>query len=155
MIVLYYVVCQGYVEIVLVLLEGGVDIDQMIDGDCFFVLFVVMVNGNFDVVMVLLDWGVNLNFVSVVGVVLFYVVVNVQWVLYFFYFQLSFVKVSIGYFELMQVFIDCGVEVDVCLKIKVWYIGFNFDQLGVDESGVMVFWCVVQLSDFEVMQLFV
>jgi ankyrin repeat protein len=153
---LLYAARQGFMESAVVLLDSGVDVNQVKGGDNNSALLVATINGNFDLANMLLERGANPNIAAENGVAPLYAVVNLMWAPRAGYPQPhAQLNQKLSYLEFMQKLLDKGADPQARVKKKVWYSGYNFDQSGVDEVGATAFWRAAYGADVEAMKLLV
>jgi ankyrin repeat protein len=147
---------QGNTEIVKTLVDSGVDVTQLKEGDKTTPLLIATINGQFDTGRVLLECGADPNLASENGVTPLYATVNVQWAPKTLYPQpRAYLNQHLSYLDFMKLLLDKGANPNVRLKKKVWYSGYNFDQSGVDEIGATPFWRAAYAGDVDAMKLLV
>jgi uncharacterized protein len=145
---------QGHVDVVNALLDAGVSVNQLKQGDETTPLLIATINGRFDVGQALLARGADPNLASDNGVTPLYAALNVQWAPRTLYPQpRAYLNQKLSYLEFMQALLDKGANPNPRLKKKVWYSGYNFDQSGVDEIGATPFWRAAYAGDVEAMKL--
>ena len=153
---LHFAARQGYAEMTAMLLDAGVDVNQLKDGDRSSPLLIAAVNGHFDLGVELLKRGANPNLSSDNGVTPLYAAINLQWVQESGYPQpWSHHQQKANYLAFMKALLDRGADPNVRLTKKVWYSGYNFDLSGVDEVGSTPFWRAAYGADVEAMKLLV
>jgi ankyrin repeat protein len=147
---------QGNAGVVSALLDAGVNVNQLKDGDDTTALLIATINGQFDTGRLLLEHGANPNLASENGVAPLYAVVNVQWAPKALYPQpRAYLDQHTGYLDFMTLLLEKGANPNARLRKKVWYSGYNFDQSGVDEIGATAFWRAAYAGDVEAMKLLV
>ena len=153
---LLFAVRQGHKETVAALIEAGADVNLASGADKTSPLLLATINGQFDLALYLLERGANPNLASDSGVTPLYAAVNVQWAPKALYPQpRAYMQQKASYLDLMKALLEKGAAVDVRLKKKVWYQGYNFDLSGVDETGATPFWRAAYASDVDAMKLLV
>ena len=153
---LHFAVRQGYAEMATMLLNAGVDVNQLKDGDHSSPLLIAAVNGHFDLGVDLLSRGANPNLASDNGVTPLFAAINLQWVQESGYPQpWSHHQQKANYLAFMKALLDRGADPNVRLTKKVWYSGYNFDLSGVDEVGATPFWRAAYGADVEAMKMLV
>ncbi len=147
---------QGNLEVVKALLDAGVSVNQVKDGDNTSPLLIATINGQFDTAQYLLEHGGDPNLAAENGVTPLYAAINLQWAPKALYPQpRAYLNQKVGYLDLMKLLLETGANPNVRLKKKVWYSGYNFDQSGVDEIGATPFWRAAYGADVEAMKLLV
>jgi ankyrin repeat protein len=153
---LHFAVRQGYTDVALALLDGGVDVNLLKGGDLASPLLVATVNGHFDLAATLLERGADPNLAAENGVTPLYAVLNLRWAQEAGYPQpWAHLDQKIGYLAYMKRLLDKGADPNLRLTKKVWYSGYNFDLSGVDEVGATPFWRAAYGADVEAMKLLV
>jgi ankyrin repeat protein len=151
---LHFAARQGHIDVARALLDGGVNVNQLKEGDKTSPLLVAAINGQFDTGALLLERGANPNLASDNGVTPLYAALNVQWAPRTLYPQpRGYLNQKLSYLEFMQALLDKGANPNMRLNKKVWYSGYNFDLSGVDEVGATPFWRAAYASDIEAMKL--
>jgi ankyrin repeat protein len=146
---------QGHIDAVQTLVAAGADINQR-SGDLTTPLLIAVINGQFDVARFLIEQGADVRLASDNGVTPLYAALNVEWAPKALYPQpRAYLQQKLGYLDLMKMLIDKGADVNVRVKRKVWYSGYNFDLSGVDEIGATPFWRAAYASDVDAMRLLV
>lgn len=153
---LLFAVRDGYADVAKVLLDAGVDVNQLKGGDHTSALLVATINGQFDLGAMLLARGADPNLASDAGVTPLYATINLQWHPHSYYPQpLAYLHQQINYLDYMKLLLDKGAKPNVRLKRKVWYTGFNSDQSAIDETGATPFWRAAYGDDVDAMKLLV
>jgi ankyrin repeat protein len=153
---LHFAVRQGYADITMALLDGGVDVNQIKGGDNVSPLLIATVNGHFDLGTRLLARGANPNLAAENGVTPLYAVINLKWAQEAGYPQpWAQLDQKITYLDYMKVLLEKGADPNVRLTKKVWYSGYNFDLSGIDEVGATPFWRAAYGADVDAMKLLV
>ena len=153
---LHFAARQGYTDVVAALLNAGVNVNQVKDGDSTSPLLIATINGHFDLGKVLLERGADPNLASNNGATPLYAAINLQWAPKALYPQpRAHLNQNLSYLDFMKLLLDKGANPNVRLKKKVWYSGYNFDQSGVDEVGATPCWRAAYGSDIEAMKLLV
>jgi len=151
---LLYAVRQGHREAVRVLLDRGVDIDQ-VSADRTSPLMMAVINGRFDLAMFLLERGADPKLATMAGGTPLYRVVDLQWAPKSFYPQPSPKQEKVTYLELMKALLARGADPNARLSKQLWYTGYGFELDGLDPTGATPFWRAAQVADLDAMRLLV
>ena len=153
---LHFAVRQGHIDVARALVDAGVPVNQLKDGDYTSPLLIATINGHFDLGQMLLERGADPNLPSENGVTPLYATLNVQWAPRTLYPQpRAYLNQQLTYLEFMKLLLDKGANPNARLRKKVWYSGYNFDQSGIDEIGATPFWRAAYGADVEAMKLLV
>jgi uncharacterized protein len=153
---LHFAVRQGYTDVAMALLDGGVDVNQIKAGDNASPLLIATVNGHFDLAAKLLARGANPNIASDNGVAPLYAVINLKWAQEAGYPNpWAQLDQKMSYLEYLALLLDKGADPNARVTKKVWYSGYNFDLSGIDEVGATPFWRAAYGADVEAMKLLV
>ena len=127
----------GLTDVATALLDAGVDVNQKKGGDHVSALLIATINGHFDLATMLLERGANPNLVAENGVGPLYAAINLMWAPRAGYPQpRAHLNQRIGYLEYMKKLLEKGADPNARVTKKVWYSNYNFDQSGVEETGV-------------------
>ena len=141
----------GYVEATSVLLEGGVDIDAVSEGDGTSPLLIATVNGHFDLALTLLERGADPNVASDAGATPLYVAINLEWAPKSRYAQpRSHEFQNTTYLEFMAALLEVGADPNVRLTKDLWY-----KWSGRNALGATPFWRASYGTDITAMRLLV
>ncbi|MEO7134036.1 MAG: ankyrin repeat domain-containing protein [Vicinamibacterales bacterium] len=151
---LHYAARQGFTDVALALLDGGVPVNQAKAGDRATALLIATINGHFDFAARLLERGANPNLIAENGATPLYAAINLQWAPRAGYPQPhAQLNQQVSYLDYMKLLLDKGADPNARVRKKVWYTGYNFDQSGVDEVGATAFWRAAYGADVEAMRL--
>ncbi len=147
---------EGYSEAAMALLDGGSEIDQVSAGDHTTPLLMAILNGHFDLAMQLFERGADPTIASDAGATPLYIALNTQWIPKSRHPQPTHrLQQEVTYLDLMKVFLDAGVDVNVQLTKQLWFTTFGDDYLRVDRTGATPFWRAAYALDVEAMKLLV
>lgn len=153
---LLHAVREGHRESALALVEAGADVNQTSDGDHTSPLLMAMVNGHFDLGLELLERGADPNLASDAGSTPLYAAINQHWIPKArFAQQLAYQQQKATHIDVMRALLEAGVDPNVRLTKHLWYMEYNFSQLGVDTWGATPFWRAAHGLDVEAMKLLV
>ena len=146
---------EGHRETVEALLDRGADVNQVSEGSKSSALLVATMNGRFDLAKALLDRGADPNLAGEPsGVTPLYAAINLAWAPHTGYPQPTAQQQQLlTHLDLMKALLDKGADPNVRLKKKVWFMGYNFDRSGIDETGATPFWRAAYGSDVPAMKL--
>ena len=146
---------QGEDASVHALLDAGADVNQVAEGSKTSPLLVAIMNGRFDLAMELLERGADPNLRSEpAGVTPLYAAINLQWAPHSMYPQPTAQKQQRAtHLDLMKALLVAGADPNARLTKKVWFMHFNFDTSGLDETGATPFWRAAYGSDVAAMEL--
>jgi uncharacterized protein len=144
---------QGHIETAKALIDAGVDVNHVKDGDLTSPLLLATINGHYDLAKELLDRGADPNQASLNGVAPLYAVLNLQWTARAGRPRLQAHRdQQLSYLDMLTVLLDKGADPNQRLATKVWYSG---GLSGVDETGSTPFWRAAYASDVDAMRLLV
>ena len=147
---------EGYSEAAMALLDGGSELDQVSAGDHTTPLLMAVLNGHFDLAMQLFERGADATIASDAGATPLYIALNTQWIPKSRHPQPTHrLQQEVTYLDLMKVFLDAGVDVNVQLTKQLWFTTFGDDYLRVDRTGATPFWRAAYALDVEAMKLLV
>jgi ankyrin repeat protein len=153
---LLHAVREGHREAALLLLERGADVDQLSDGDHTSPLLMAMVNGHYDLGLELLARGADPNLSSDAGSTPLYAAINTRWIPKArFAQQQAYLQQESTHIDVMRALLEAGADPNVRLTKHLWYMEYNFSQLGVDTWGATPFWRAAHGLDVEAMRLLV
>jgi ankyrin repeat protein len=146
---------EGHMETVEALLDRGADVNQVSEGSKSSALLVATMNGRFDLAKALLDRGADPNLAGEPsGVTPLYAAINLAWAPHTGYPQPTAQhQQRLTHLDLMKALLEKGADPNVRLKKKVWFMGYNFDRSGIDETGATPFWRAAYGSDVPAMKL--
>lgn len=152
---LHFAAREGHSEIAMALLDHGVDINQVSEGDQTSPLLIAAINGHFDLAMALLERGADPNLASESGGTPAYAAINAQFAAKTSYPQQTAHKnQKTTHVELVAALLEAGADPNVRLKKKLWYQAYNFDQQS-DTTGATPFWRAAQALDVDTMRVLV
>ncbi len=156
MTALLFAARQGFTDVATVLVDAGVDVNQVKKGDHVSALLTATINGHFDLATSLLVRGANPNLAAENGVAPLYAAINLMWAPRAGYPQpRAHLNQKTGYLEYMKALLDKGADPNARVNKKVWYSSYNFDQSGVEETGSTAFWRAAYAADVDAMKLLV
>ena len=153
---LLHAVREGHHEATMVLLNAGANVNQVSDGDHTSSLLIAMVNGHYDLGIKLLERGADPNLASDAGSTPLYAAINQRWTPKArFAQQQAYKQQNATHIETMKLLLDAGADPNVRLTKHLWYMEYNFSQLGVDTWGATPFWRAAHGLDLEAMKLLI
>jgi ankyrin repeat protein len=145
---------DGHADTAFALIDAGADINGTSAGDHTSPLLMAAINGRYDLAKQLLDRGADPKVASDGGATPLYAVLNMQWAPKARHPQPAhYMQQQIDYLELMESFLQKGVDVNARLKKSLWYTTYNRDLLGVDRTGATAFWLAAYTLDLPAMKL--
>jgi ankyrin repeat protein len=148
---LLHAVRAAHVEATLTLLDAGVDINAVSDGDGTSPLLIAAVNGHFDLAMTLLERGADPNVASDAGATALYAAINLEWAPKSRYAQpRSHEFQNTTYLELMEALLEAGADPNTRLSKDLWY-----KWSGRSGLGATAFWRAAYGTDVAAMRLLV
>ena len=147
---------EGHAAAAMALLDGGAEIDRVSDGDHTSPLLMAILNGHFDLAMELFERGADARIASDAGATPLYIALNTHWIPKSRHPQPTHrLQQNVTYLDLMQAFLDAGVDPNVQLTKQLWFTTFGDDYLGVDRTGATPFWRAAYALDLDAMKLLV
>ena len=147
---------EGHRGAAMALLEGGADIDRVSGGDHTSPLLMAILNGHFDLAMELFERGADPRIASDAGATPLYIALNTHWIPKSRHPQPTHrLQQDVTYLDLMQAFLDAGVDPNVQLTKQLWFTTFGDDYLRVDRTGATPFWRAAYALDLDAMKLLV
>jgi len=152
-----YAARQGEDASVQALIEGGADVNQVAAGSKTSPLLIATMNGHFDLAMDLLEKGADPNLAAEPSSITpLYAAVNLQWAPHAMYPQpVAHKQQRTTHLELVEALLEAGANPNSRLTKKVWFMHYNFDTSGLDETGATPFWRAAYGSDVPVMKVLV
>ncbi len=146
---------QGEEASVLALLEAGAAVNQVAAGSQTSALLIATMNGHFDLALKLVGLGADPNLAAEPNhVTPLYAAINLQWAPHAMYPQPTAHKQQEAtHLDLMKALLEAGADPDARLTKKVWFMHYNFDTSGLDETGATPFWRAAYGSDVPAMAL--
>lgn len=147
---------DGHIEVTRALLAGGAKVNHVSGGDHSTPLLLATINGNFDLAKVLLDAGADVKLASDANNTPLYAAINVQWSPRTGYpAPVAQGQQNLNYLDFMELLLKAGADPNVRLSKHLWYMSYNFDQLGVNTAGATPFWRAAYGTDVPAMKLLV
>ena len=153
---LHYAVRDGYAGAAALLLDAGLDINRLSDGDHASPLLVSIINGQYDIAMTLIARGANPNLPSTDGVSPLFAVLNTEWALRTWYPQpTAGTEQKSSYLDLLEALLKAGADPNARTRSHVWYASYNTGRMGVDFAGATPFWRAAYALDVDAMRMLV
>ena len=153
---LHLAVREGHLGTSEALLDAGADINQATEGDGTQPLLMSTINGHFDLAMRLIERGADPTLSNDANATPLYTVINTQWIPKSRHPQpADYLQQQVGYMDLVEAFLDAGVDVNVRLDKQLWFTTFGDDYLRTDRMGATPFWRAAYALDLPLMKLLV
>jgi ankyrin repeat protein len=147
---------DGHIDVVRALIAGGAKVNHVSAGDHSSPILLATINGNFDLAKLLLESGADVKLASDANNTPLYAAINVQWSPKTGYpAPVAQGQQNTAYLELMELLLKAGADPNVRLTKHLWYMSYNFDQLGVNTAGATPFWRAAYGTDVAAMKLLV
>ncbi len=153
---LLHAVREGHKDAARLLLDAGANVNQVSDGDLTSPLLMAMVNGHYDLGLELLARGGDPNLVSDAGSGPLYAAINQRYIPKArFAQQQAYLQQEATLLDVMSGLLEAGADPNQRLTKHLWYMEYNFSQLGVDTWGATPFWRAAHGLDVDAMKLLV
>ena len=147
---------DGHIDVAKALIAGGAKINHVSAGDHSSPLLLATINGNLDLARVLLESGADVKLASDANNTPLYAAINVQWSPKTGYpAPVAQGQQKTNYLDFMELLLKAGADPNVRLSKHLWYMSYNFDQLGVNTAGATPFWRAAYGTDVAAMKLLV
>ena len=147
---------DGHIDVARALIAGGAKINHVSAGDHSSPLLLATINGNFDLAKLLLERGADAKLASDANNTPLYAAINVQWSPRTGYpAPVAQGQQNTAYLDFMELLLKAGADPNVRLSKHLWYMSYNFDQLGVNTAGATPFWRAAYGTDVAAMRLLV
>lgn len=153
---LHLAVRDGHLGTALALLDEGAEIDQPTEGDGTTPLLMATINGHFDLALELLNRGADPNLANHANATPLYTVINTQWIPKSRHPQpADYLQQQVTYMDLVEAFLEAGVDPNVRLTKQLWFTTFGDDYLRTDRMGATPFWRAAYALDLPLMKMLV
>jgi uncharacterized protein len=153
---LHYAARDGFAATSLALLDAGIDVNLLSDGDRSTPMVVAVINGHYDLALTFLARGANPNLTNDDGVTPLFATLNNEWALRTWYPQpTAGAQQKASYLELMEGLLKAGADPNARTRSHVWHSAYNTGRMGVDFSGATPFWRAAYSLDVDAMRLLV
>ena len=153
---LHYAAREGYADAALALIDAGLDINALSDGDRSTPMVVAIINGQYDLAQTLLARGANPSLANDDGVTPLFATLNNEWALRTWYPQpTAGGQQKASYLDLLEGLLKAGADPNIRTRTHIWYAAYNTGRMGVDFAGATPFWRAAYSLDVDAMRLLV
>jgi ankyrin repeat protein len=151
---LHYAARDGFADVARALLDGGLDVNVLTEGDRSTPMVVAIINGQYDLAKTLLERGADVNLTNDDGVGPLFATINNQWALRTWYPQpTAHEQQRLSYLQLLETLLEAGADPNVRTRSHIWYAAYNTGRMGVDFAGATPFWRAAYSLDVDAMRL--
>jgi ankyrin repeat protein len=153
---LHYAARDGFADVARALLNAGLNVNVVTEGDRSTPIVVAIINGQYDLAMTFLQRGADLKLTNDDGVGPLFATINNQWALRTWYPQpTAHLQQRISYLELLEALLKAGADPNARTRSHIWYAAYNTGRMGVDFAGATPFWRAAYSLDVDAMRLLV
>lgn len=153
---LHYAARDGFVDVARALLDAGLNVNVVTEGDRSTPMVVAIINGQYDLAMNFLERGADLNLTNDDGVGPLFATINNEWALRTWYPQpTANQQQRISYLEFLEALLKAGADPNLRTRSHIWYAAYNTGRMGVDFAGATPFWRAAYSLDVDAMRLLV
>jgi ankyrin repeat protein len=153
---LHYAARDGFADAAIALVDAGLNVNALTEGDRSTPIVVAIINGQYDLALRFLGRGADPNLTNDDGVGPLFAALNNEWALRTWYPQpTAGAQQRASYLELLEKLLKAGADPNARTLSHIWYAAYNTGRMGVDFTGATPFWRAAYSLDVDAMRLLV